>query len=661
MPYGPIPPKKLPKQDSQKILLLAERWQRAAAAQEKWATPAKACVDFLEGRQWTEAQVKKLEAEGRPALVFNKIGPLVRLVLGYFQNNRTDDKYLPGHEGLGTAEVAEALTKIGKQISEINQQPYVDTEIFLDGITTGRGYCDTRMNFENNDFGEAAIRAVDPFSVFLDPDGQDYDLNSCSYLIISRFISVDEVEAEFGKTVAQLIGPLIKSGGNTGMPTSDGTLGEISPETKFGREEELQVDWWNQTLSMLGDFVDPLRRTIRIFDFQYWQTERKRIFIDLETGDRSVVPDHWDKAKIQKVLWYAEQKDNPLVMDIRPVKQVRWTTMIGDLMVHDRWSPYDTYSLTGYFPYFRRGMTRGMVEDLLDPQREINKRRSAEIEIVCRTSNTGWLWHEKSLDPIQEANLQKFGSMPGFNLKWKGEQRNKPERINPAPPPMAMERLEKKGEEDLRIISGINESALGELDRVQSGRALEARQRQAVIGLQMYMTNFSRTKELLGRKKLNLIQKHYTEERVFRIIGEDGKEGEVVINRAMEDPTTGVISKLNDVTLGKYSVVVDETPLSASFLSAQFEEALLLIEKLQGALPLPAIADVLIDLSSLPRKEEIKQKIQQFLLGTTSLTPPPGGGPAPGGPVGNAPSLDQAAVPGGNVVPLPSTGERPRR
>ena len=659
MPYGPIPPKKLPKQDPQKILLLAERWQRSAAAQEKWAKLAKDCVDFLEGRQWTEQQIQQLKDQNRPALVFNKIGPLVRLVLGYFQNNRTDVKYLPGHEGPGTEAVAEVLTKIGKQISETNQQPYVDTEVFLDGITGGRGYYDIRMGFESNDFGEAAIKALDPFSIFLDPDGQGYDLNESSYLVVSRFISVDEVETEFGKTVAQLIGPLIKGGGNTGMPTSYYALEEITPERKFGREEELQVDWWNQTLSMLGDFVDPLRRSIRIFDFQYWQTERKRIFIDLETGDRSVIPDQWDKARIEKALWYAQQKNNPLVTDVRPVKQVRWTTMIGDLIVYDKWSPYDTYTLIGYFPYFRRGITRGMVEDLLDPQREINKRRSAEIEIVGRTANAGWLYHEQSLDPTQEANLKRYGSMPGVNIKWKGEQKIRPERINPAPPPMAMERLEKKSEEDLRIISGINESALGELDRVQSGRALEARQRQAVIGLQSYMTNFSRTKELLGRKKLNLIQRHYTEERIFRIIGEDGEASQVIINRDLRDSATGIISKLNDVTLGKYSVVVDETPLSASFLNAQFEEALLLVEKLQGAIPLPAIADVLIDLSSLPRKEEIKQKIQQF-LGTTSLTPA-GGPPVPGAAAGNAPSLDQASVPGGNVVPLPPTGERPRR
>ena len=39
MKFGPVPPKKLPQQDPSKVLLLAEKWQRAAYAQQRWAEP----------------------------------------------------------------------------------------------------------------------------------------------------------------------------------------------------------------------------------------------------------------------------------------------------------------------------------------------------------------------------------------------------------------------------------------------------------------------------------------------------------------------------------------------------------------------------------------------------------------------------------------------
>jgi hypothetical protein len=383
--------------------------------------------------------------------------------------------------------------------------------------------------------------------------------------------------------------------------------------------------------------VDTTRKNIRLVDSQYFVTQRRKVFIDLETGDRSVIPLHWDEQKIQKALYHAERLNNPMTVAVRPVKRVRWTTLVGDIIVYDDWSPYDKYTIVPFFPYFRRGQTRGMIDDLIDPQKEKNKRRSNEIEIVGRTTNTGWLYHENALDPMQEAKLEKFGASPGIRLKWKGENSQKPERINPAPPPMAMERLEQKAEEDLRKISGINESTLGELDRVQSGRAIEARQRQAVMGFQLYMDNWSRTTEMKGRKVLNLVQKTYTEPRLIRIMGEDGKLVQTMINQRQANPDApDVIDRINDVTVGKYNVVVDETPMSASFRSAQFEEALAIIEKLGPSLGpnILALGGMLIDMSSFPKKEEFKEQLgaavqdaqQQQQDGTLPNVSQPGGG-----------------------------------
>jgi hypothetical protein len=107
------------------------------------------------------------------------------------------------------------------------------------------------------------------------------------------------------------------------------------------------------------------------------------------------------------------------------------------------------------------------------------------------------MYHETALDPVQEANLKKFGSVPGVTIEWKGE--HEPKQIAAAAtPPIAHERLEHDSDEDVRHISGINESMLGDDGKVQSGRAIEARQRQAVISVQMYMDNFKRSKHLLG-------------------------------------------------------------------------------------------------------------------------------------------------------------------
>lgn len=51
MKFGPVPARKMPEQDPTKVLLMEERWQRAAFAQQPWAERAKKTVDFFEKQQ----------------------------------------------------------------------------------------------------------------------------------------------------------------------------------------------------------------------------------------------------------------------------------------------------------------------------------------------------------------------------------------------------------------------------------------------------------------------------------------------------------------------------------------------------------------------------------------------------------------------------------
>ncbi len=661
MLYGPVPFRQLPRQDAQKIRVTLDRWWRGCQAMEPWAKAGKTNVDFVEGRQWSAEHLAKLASEKRPALVFNKIAPLVRLVTGYQRNNRTDIRYLPANEGGGTETTAQILTKIAKNISENNQLPWVDAEVFLDGIITGRGFHDIRLDFERNDLGELAIGATDPFTVVLDPDASSYDLNDHAYVQTMKWLSPDEVECLYGPEAAEMIRPYIgTTHGSTwggGFPILNAMVGqEITPIRTFGQTDD-------QTGEQFRDFfhselIDTYRKSIRAIDMQHRVTTWGNCFVDLETGDKFPVPSDWGQNEIDKALNHAQKIGNPVVIQRRPYKRVRWSVIIGDIMVHDDWSPYDSYTLKGYFPYFRRGITRGMVDDMLDPQREVNKRRSAAIEIISRSANAGWILNRDSLTNEQADNFKRNASKPGFIGEYRGDPTKKPERITPNPPPTAMKDLEIAATEDLRQISGINESALGELDRVQSGRAIEARQRQAVIAIQMYMDNFARSKELCGRGILEIVQKHYTEERVFRIMGEDGKLAEIVINQQMVDPNSATpLDRINDVTIGRYSVAIDETPLSATFASAQFEEMLDLLEKMGpvGQMLAQSRPDLIVEMSSLPRKEEWAQAFKQAAApppGTPPGTPvpPPGGGqpaPAPGA------SLDGGAS---NVVQLPTPG-----
>lgn len=58
---------------------------------------------------------------------------------------------------------------------------------------------------------------------------------------------------------------------------------------------------------------------------------------------------------------------------------------------------------------------------------------------------------------------------------------------------------------------------------------------------------------------------------MYRIMGEDSKPVQFMINEKMMTGSNAV-TRLNDITIGKYSTEIDEVPISATFKQAQFEE-----------------------------------------------------------------------------------------
>lgn len=608
----------LPPQNDEIVRRLAHRWLRAVEPHNKWATLAKRCVEMLEGEQWTEAEKAALRAMRRTALTLNGIAPLYRLIMGYQSANRTDVTFLPTSDSQSSEDVADILNNVFKSEANRCDLNYTDTDVFADGLSTGRGFWDVTLDFEDNELGEQKVQAKDPFSIFIDPDCQHYDLSDnnqgAGYIQESVWTNLDNINEKYGSEAAMAVQ-------NVMSPTYQSAVlsyladFHVSPKTFFGGyADDKNYGAWSDVF--YNDFIDQQAKQIRLLDSQYKMTVVTPCFVDLETGDKVAIPEEWTKDQniIDKVMQHAAQLNNPLAIVNRPVKKVRRTVTCGDILVYDKWSIYKDYTTIGYFPYFRRGTTRGMIEDLIDAQREKNKKRSVLTDILNRNANSGWIYEEGSLDADQEQNLKDYGSAPGINVKWKRKDQaaERPSRIEPGNFPQGLDRLEEKAASDLHEISGINESALGQLDTVQSGRAIEAKQRQAVLSIQMYSDNFARSKKLQGRNCLCLYQNFYTEPRIYRVMGEDSTLTQYCIN---QQQTVGdsPVKRLNDITVGKYSITVDEVPISATFKQAQFEETMMIVEKLGplGTALAQSNPSLIINQSSLPRKQEWIKALQQ--------------------------------------------------
>lgn len=176
---------------------------------------------------------------------------------------------------------------------------------------------------------------------------------------------------------------------------------------------------------------------------------------------------------------------------------------------------------------------------------------------------------------------------------------------------------------EMPSISGINEALMGtDISNSQSGRAIELKQKQAITHIAGLFDNLRMAKELIvdmlwGRRGApGIIPQFYTEQKTFRIVGEKGEPQIVTVNQQVlqqqVNPQTGMIQTitktLNDLSVGEFDIVIADTPATSTQRTAQFWSLVDACGKLgiQGNM----IMDILIDLSDIPQKAEIKRRLK---------------------------------------------------
>jgi hypothetical protein len=536
---------------------------------------------------WDPATKAKLEAEGRPALTFNMVLAVINTALG--EQLRRDVMFNFKPRRSGTRGVASILNKLTMQILQANRYKYVEFMTASDGLIQGRGYIDVRMKFEQHMQGEVAITSLDPTTVVLDPDAKEYDPATWNEVIITRWMSIDEIAGVYGKDKADSLQSRVASGESLRYDS-----------VKF--EEKTFGDGAMQGQTYVYDKTDDNRdiRSVRVVERQYYKWTPELMFVDPETGDMAEVPQGWSKKKAEK---FAQQAQ--LFLHKRPGRKVRWTVSADHVLLFDDWSIYKTFTVVPFFPYFRRGQPFGMMSNLIGPQEYLNKTRSQELHIVNTTANSGWTLEEGTLVNMTTDELQQRGAETGLILEH-ARGSNPPQKIQPNSVPSGLDRISEKAAYSIREISGVNDGMMGFAAPSVSGVALDRKTTQGQVQLEVPATHQELTRRLVAEKVLELIQDFYTEERVVQIThgGRPDAEPEQVIINAIDD--AGML--VNDVSEGRYDVVISTTPRRENYDEGQFAE---LMDMRMNGVTIPDT--VIIRHSDLTDRDEIAAEVEKLM------------------------------------------------
>lgn len=569
------------------IDVASEQWYRYQYCRDRghldFLKKAEACEDFFAGQQWSSEDLAALRAQRRPALTINKILPTLATLFGVQIENRAEILYRAVKGS--PEETAEALTKVWMQIAQNNQMQWVRSELFADGCIRSRGFLDVRLDFTDSMQGEVRITNENSKNVVIDPDACEYDPDTWGDVFVTKWLTPQDIEILYSKEDADIL----KFRDGSSFPYGYDSIDRM--RDRFGG---------NQLLAGAYGVIDShnTRRNVRVLERQYRRLDKCEHFVNVKTGDLVAVPSQWDRNRISH---YLETAGPDISVVKKLIRRIRWTVTADNVVLHDDWSPYRHFTLIPYFPFFRKGRTVGLVENLIGSQELLNKTSSQELHVVNTTANSGWKIRAGSLVNMSIEELEQRGAQTGLVLEL--NEIDGAEKITPNATPTGLDRISYKAEEHIKGISGVSDSMQG-FDREDvAAKAIQTKRQAGSTTHAKPLDNLGRTDYLLARNVLHMVQDYYIEERLITIIKEDPTREPETMMVNQYDAASGQI--VNDLTIGEYSITVTSQPYRESLEDTQFDQVMAMRE--QGI----AIPDsVIIESSRLQRKAEIIKQMQ---------------------------------------------------
>ena len=278
-------------------------------------------------------------------------------------------------------------------------------------------------------------------------------------------------------------------------------------------------------------------------------------------------------------------------------------------------------------PLERMTIRKGLIRDAKDAQQLFNFYRSASAEAIALAPKAPYL----VTDTMIANHMSDWSTANSQNrpfLRYTPDPKAPsaaPTRINPPEPPQALWEESRSATEDLKATTGIYDASLGAKSNETSGIAIKRRENQGDTANFHYQDNLIRSLEHCGRVLIDLIPKVYDNQRIVRLLSEDGSEQFAPINHVVY-AENGQPVMINDLSVGRFDIRVTIGP---SFQTKRLEAAASITE-LMHALPPEigaALADIAVRNMDIPDAEEAAGRIRNMLppqaLRDPKAPPPP--------------------------------------
>lgn len=501
-----------------------------------WALQAANNEDFFFGNQWTEQQIHELGEKGMAPLVVNRTMPVIMQEVSMFTAKRPQFRALPREDS--------DVTKAGFWTDAFDYIWYNsngDSEFqqcIRDYFVMGLGYMSATIDpLADDGRGEVKIDSVPVWDVYPDPNCRKIDFSDARAICVSRRVDVDTLLRMYPNKRRQILRADAEMGPSSDRPGGNpGIVGQyLTPDT----------------YDYVSGYKGSKGRKLRTIDcYEKILEPYVRVYYMTNGAVQEMPEERWPKS----------MDDSPNVFVERFYKtRIKLTQTLGySVTLHEVVLPCTQYPIVPFVLHHgRTPFPIGDVEVIKGMQVEINKRRSIMIHNASLAGNSRFMAEEGSIK--NEADFERRGARAGYLLKYrKGYE--KPEQLHPAALPNAFIQLEGEAKQDLEYAVSVFAHMMGSSqDAPETYRALLALEEAGQRKIQHKAQHARHALRVLGQVVLELSQALYRRPKLMRIIGEDNVEMKSIwLNKLSQDPMTGEMQTINDVSVGKFDIVVSD-------------------------------------------------------------------------------------------------------
>lgn len=572
--------------EDQKIILRArKRFDRCIQAEAKNRQMALEDIKFLNGDQWPADVSSQRNGDKRPCLTFNKLPTFVHQVTNAERENRPGINFSPVGE-MTDRKAAKIYSGLVRFIQADSSADIAYDTAFQNAVGNGWGYWRVVTEYEGPDtFNQKLMirRVRNPFTVYLDPDGNEPDGSDAQFGFVTEMIPNDEYKEQYPDAQQ--------------LSWTPNTTGDAYKE--WVEKDRVRVAEYYEIKHEMLDLVH-LSNGHTGFKDELSQDVKDQI----QAGTIEILNER--KAEKQTCLWYKLTALEILERtEIKSGGMIPIVRCIGDEV--DEQGKV-TYS--------------GIVRYAKDAQRMYNYWRTTEAELIALQPKAPFVMEEGQVEG-HETQWKQANNKPFPYLLYKatnigGKPAPPPSRQQMTQPPTGVLQAIQGAAQDMMATTGIRfDATVAERIHDESGKAIREIRRSGDIGSFHYSDNKARALKYTGRLLMAMIPNYYDTPRIMTILREDGTEQTVKIDPHADKALTmgktsqGKALPIFNPNVGKYGVAVTVGPSYATKRIEAADQMFQFISKMpdQGRL----VADLIAKNMDWPEADQFAARLAKAL------------------------------------------------